>query len=942
MLHLGPLAFAAPWMLLGLAVLPAIWWLLRISPPLPKRVRFPAIRLLVGLAHEEETPAHTPLWLVILRSVLAALIVLALADPLWNPAPAVTGSGPLLIVIDNGWAGATHWRERIDAMDPLIDGARRNNRPVLVVGTAPAATAPELNFGSADDAVARTRALQPRPLAPDRLGLIARLEAASTTPRNGVQTVWLSNGVDDGSAAEFSSRLSKLAGSGGLEVVEPRGDELPLALQPPATEGDAFIATVLRAASATKQSGSVHALDHDGSIIGEAPFAFASGETKAEARFTLPLELRNRIARLDIAGETSAGSTSLVDERWRRRTVGLVSGSSIEEAQPLLSDLYYLQRAIAPYAEIRTASRERGAKSEIEDLLSAPLSVLVLADVGNLTATDRDAIEHFVGDGGVLLRFAGSKLASQAGAGDDLISVPLRTGGRALGGALSWTNPQHLAPFEAGSPFYGLTLPDDVTVSRQVLAEPTIDLSSHTWARLQDGTPLVTATTRGKGLVILFHVTANSEWSNLPLSGLFVEMLRRVIALSQGVASKDQNAGDETTLSPVRSLDGFGRLGNPPATATPVAVAGFDATPITPRHPPGLYGPADSPRALNLVRPGFKLEPLGALAGVSSRHPYAMSAETRLKSWTLALALLVLIADGIAALYVTGLFDATPIRRRRRRGTLLPVLALALAALAMFHAEPARAADADDFALKAATDTHLAFVVTGDQATDDISRAGLRGLSDVLRARTAFEPADPIGVDVGHDELAFFPLLYWPMTPGQENLSAETLARIDTYMKNGGTILFDTRDQDRALSGQPGPGTETLRRLMGRLDLPALEPVPETHVLRKSFYLLHSFPGRWAGGQVWVETGKGPADGTKDAGGRANDDVSSIVVGSNDYAAAWARDAQGRPMFPCEPGGEEQREMAVRFGVNLVMYALTGNYKSDQVHVPALLERLGQ
>ena len=130
MLQLGPLAFATPWMLLGLAVLPAIWWLLQISPPLPKRVRFPAIRLLVGLAREEETPAHTPLWLLILRSVLAALIVLALADPLWNPAPTVAGSGPLLIVTDNGWAAATHWRDRANAMDALIAGARRNNRPV--------------------------------------------------------------------------------------------------------------------------------------------------------------------------------------------------------------------------------------------------------------------------------------------------------------------------------------------------------------------------------------------------------------------------------------------------------------------------------------------------------------------------------------------------------------------------------------------------------------------------------------------------------------------------------------------------------------------------------------------------------------------------------------------------------------------------------------------
>lgn len=940
MLQLGPLAFATPWMLLGLALLPAIWWLLRISPPMPKRVRFPAIRLLIGLIREEETPAHTPLWLLILRSVLAALIVLALADPLWNPAPTVAGSGPLLIVADNGWASATHWRDRSNAMDALIAGARRDNRPVLVVGTAPTAGVAALDFESADDAAARARALQPQPIAPDRAGLLKRLQAASAMPRN-PQTVWLADGLDYGDAAAFSSGLSALAG-GSLEVVEPRPDQYALALLPPAAEGENFTATVVRAADGAARSGSVHAIGNEGGVLGEAPFAFAGGQTAAEARFSLPLELRNRISRIDIAGETSAGATSLLDERWRRRTVGLVSGSPIERAQQLLSDLYYLERAISPYAEIRQAARDGGSKSEIAELLSSPLSVLILADVGNFTATDREALTQWIAKGGVLVRFAGPKLASQDGnlSSDELMPVPLRTGGRALGGALSWTNPQRLAPFEPGSPFSGLALPNDVTVSRQVLAEPTLDLASHTWARLQDGTPLVTAASRGKGLVVLFHVTANSEWSNLPLSGLFVDMLRRVIGLSQGVAANQGEVGAaDATLSPVRTLDGFGRLTSPPAMATPVPAATFDATPISPRHPPGLYGPADSPRALNLARSGLKLEPLGALPGVASRHPFAETAETRLRPFALAVALALIIADGIAALYVTGLFDTTPIRRRRRGANILPVLALALGALAFMHALPAHAAeDADAFALKAANETRLAYVITGDGATDEVSRAGLEGLSEILRSRTSFEPAAPMGVDVSRDELAFFPLLYWPMTPGQENLSAETLARINAYMENGGTILFDTRDQDRALNNVAGPGAETLQRLIGKLDLPSLEPVPENHVLTKSFYLLHEFPGRWAGGQVWIESSNASAD---EHGGRSNDGVSSIVVGSNDYAAAWARDASGRPMFPCEPGGEMQREMAQRFGVNLVMYALTGNYKSDQVHVPALLERLG-
>jgi hypothetical protein len=118
--------------------------------------------------------------------------------------------------------------------------------------------------------------------------------------------------------------------------------------------------------------------------------------------------------------------------------------------------------------------------------------------------------------------------------------------------------------------------------------------------------------------------------------------------------------------------------------------------------------------------------------------------------------------------------------------------------------------------------------------------------------------------------------------------------------------------------------------------------VPADHVLTKTFYLLQDFPGRWTGGQVWIEAIPPAANDGGPAPARGGDGVSPVIVGGNDWAAAWARDAGGRPIAAVVPGGEQQREMAIRFGVNVVMYAMTGNYKTDQVHAPALIERLGQ
>jgi hypothetical protein len=221
---------------------------------------------------------------------------------------------------------------------------------------------------------------------------------------------------------------------------------------------------------------------------------------------------------------------------------------------------------------------------------------------------------------------------------------------------------------------------------------------------------------------------------------------------------------------------------------------------------------------------------------------------------------------------------------------------------------------------------------TGISDVDDQTRTGLAGLSDVLNRRTAVETATPMDIDIETDELVFFPLLFWPVAEGQQLPSAKAIDKINRYLATGGTIFFDTRDHGESNALSAFQTQQRLQRLVAGFNIPPLEPLPPDHVLTKAFYLMQEFPGRWSGGRIWIQ----PAEG------KVNDGVASIIVGSNDYAGAWAIDPSGRTLYAVVPGGEPQREMAYRFGVNLVMYTLTGNYKTDQVHVPAILERLGQ
>src|ERR1700747_1845256 len=192
MLALGSLAFASPWLLAALAALPVIWWLLRVTPPPRRRIAFPAIRLLLGLTPREETPARTPWWLILLRTVLAALVILALAHPVMNPQHRLAGIGPVVLILDDGWAAGRDWSRRQTAALDILAGAEREDRQIILVTTAPLASdeAPSpLQPVRAADARAAVQALQPKPWPTDRAAALRRLEAMPL-PQGGA-AVWI-------------------------------------------------------------------------------------------------------------------------------------------------------------------------------------------------------------------------------------------------------------------------------------------------------------------------------------------------------------------------------------------------------------------------------------------------------------------------------------------------------------------------------------------------------------------------------------------------------------------------------------------------------------------------------------------------------------------------------------------------------------------------------
>ncbi len=921
---IGPVTFLAPLALFGLLALPVIWFVLKITPPKPLLQVFPPLRLLGGLKKEEDTPNATPLWLLIFRLLMGALLAIALAKPILFK-PAQDSNRPVTLIIDNSWAAAGNWPAVVSEAEALVKQALSNNQMVAVLRSVDIGGENNGGFIPPTEALSVLRGLQPYAYRPDRTGLIKQMSALDLSKSD---IVWLSDGLDYGPnygpeygpeyglAEDFKAALK----SGGLQVrsrplvklYRPASEFSPVLAGAVVETANGFRAAWHRTDSTSLRTLNIAAYNAQGRVLARSEISFAPGVVKTEAEFELPAELRSRVSLLKPEGISSAGAVILLDDNWGRPLVGLLKGSDAN-TQPLLSEWHYIEEALAPSADIY--------KGDLDELLAVSPSIIFMSDRAR---TENPLLTRYVEDGGMLVRFAGPRLAKRS---DALLPVPLRSGDRSIGGALAWEVPQGFDGFAKDSPFFGLSTHEDIVVRKQVLATPGAGTDTSTWARLADGSPVITSARRGMGRVVLFHVTAGPDWSSLPLSGLYVQMLERLLPLARSGGSGTKTSGTQSSgdWTAERTFDGFGNLGSPPLSARPIPHSDFAAAKASRDHPPGLYRQGLRRQALNTVK---SPDDYTALSGSGfEKAVYGGRKPKSLSGTLLGLFALMMAIDVAMSLLASGRLNR---QIWQASASLLAVIFIAVAPQDGYAQDRKNDGQNDALAL------HLAYVITGNAQIDRLSKGGLEGLVFELDRRTTIEPKGVRGVNIETDELAYYPFLYWPVLPNAGPLSPKAADKLNKFMAGGGILVLDTQDQDRRrlFSGETHPG---LAQLSKNLDIPRLAAPSNapgnSHVLTKSFYLINIFPGRWSDGKLWVEAGKS---------GTARDGVTSVIVGSNDWAAAWGKDERGRTLTVIENEIPRQREMAIRFGVNLTMYSMSGNYKDDMVHAAKIIERLGE
>ena len=904
-MSLSAITFLYPAMLAGLMILPVVWLLIRSAPRSPKNVIFPAARLLRGLKSQRRDIQRAPIWQTILRCIILTLLIIAAARPVMNRNDFAQNNGAVLIIADNGWQSAANWAQYKTALQQIANQARFDLHTVYIAQTAPEASGastwklPDIVGPiSSHDADSLIDRLQPRPWNSDYTAL-SDLISENPQMNNTIGSIlWLTDNMDSPGKATIASDLQDIAP---ITIISPtRSDRIAIRSLMRSRTG--LVATIAHNRSETPREINLLARGDRGSVLLRHSGELAANTDQTEVAIFLPSDIANAIQAVGIEGIEDAATVFQTGARWQQRSVGVIVSSG--DSPGVLSDQYFfLDRALSPYAEISYEPLGRLLEKKVDILVAAgPISGL---------ASQYEALERWVNEGGMLVRFAGD---SSTEIGNEFLPVTLRLGNRDFGGSMSWEKPKRLLDFPDSSPFYGIEVPQDITVTRQLLAEPDPDILSKTWARLTDGTPLITSAPRNSGRVVLFHVTPWADWSNLPMSGLFVELWQKILPLAS--PSNRNDAELSSSLPPQTVLDGFGQTHQPDALILPVRAP--LPTP-NPRHPPGIYGENGQAVSLNL---GPSLDNIANdmvwPSGISTRKITDQS-QVDLAALCLLGALALLLFDALILLAI----HHVTLRRNRQSNAFTSILiAFGITGLAGMMLLGSNTVSHAASIQEAALAPRLAYLKTGVAPVDRLSQAGMTGLTEFLRRRSAADLNTVDGINPETDELSFYPLIYWPLVDGQEPFSERARERLNRYLNNGGMILIDSRDREV----QPA----RLRHLLAGLEVPLLDRAPGDHILFRSFYLLDHAYGRFST-PLWL-------DARPD---QRLDGVASVLFGGNDWASAWIL-PEGRDELLAEDIAPRQREMAVRFGINLVMYALTGSYKGDQVHLPAILERLGR
>ena len=787
---LSQLSFANAWILIGLLALPALWYLLKLTPPPPRTITLATARFLRDLIPQAPVSQKTPWWLLLLRTLFISLLIFALAGPAITPQSKTPApGGDVLILIENDWAAAQNWSDITKTAKHIIQETSREKHAIYLATTAPLKPQNDIQGPLLkDQALSYLNAIKPNPWRSETETL-----APSLSAKNVSRVHFLSSGLETGISQTLQSEMNKK-----FIIHYPDAQTLPAVITNAELRANGLHVATTRAGGANTNT-LIQILDKDDRLLTQNTGDNIKREgTQTTSTIAVAPALHDHIHTIKLPQSMGANAVFLTGNLFKNRTAGIVSRKSAEQTQSLADASFYLTKALSPFGEVKTG--------QIEQLLAENVGLMILPDIANIPEGALEKLERWTENGGILLRFAGPNLA-QSNTPSPLLPVPLRYGLRGTDGPVSWERAQKLTHFEESSPFYTISIPEDITFTRQILADPAFDIEDKIWARLEDGTPLITADKKERGLIVFIHTAATPDWSNLPLSGLYVDILQKLLDLS---TYQNKNAIEKNTvLKAGILLDGFGNNYIPSGGESSLSAGELENLKPSREHPPGLYSSALLSRPLNLGPSLYNLEPLQTNAPNMTYVRYQSETNIDLRPYAFYAALFLLLIDLFILIILFGW-----------AGQALRLTSLFLVCLLCLLL-PTHNAKAQEINADYANNFYLGFIRTGDIAIDQASEAGLKNIARVLRQRTSIEPKGVAGLAPISKEILFFPFIYWPISNSPQAMNAAERQNIQNYLDQGGFIIFDMQTANTAPSSAK---SRHLRVLMNGLILPSLTP----------------------------------------------------------------------------------------------------------------------
>jgi hypothetical protein len=862
---------------------------------------------------ERKAFENAPIAVLLIRIAVLSLIILALAHPVKKTNFNKLSFENALIVVEDGWQNAKNWKQKKSAIKSVLDVAKRNASNVFLMTTAvkkdgsnPVFIGPVLP----QKAMKVLKSLKPKNWKSDYSIVEKNIEklVLEKTLQGNTKVFWLSSNFY-GENLQTAMESAQLLGDLELIINEDEQETLKF-ISSVSRSLNKLEITVKRAKNLKfSESQKIAIFDEDDNALSKEILNFDENKDVANAVFYAPETVLNRAFKIQIISKFPVSSETYLLGDWKKKkTVGIVSYQNQKKQNPLLSKDYYVKKAIEPFAKIKTGS--------IKELLNSDLSTIVITD--GFEYGEEKGLENFVKNGGTLLCFSKKGLQNS-----DLFPVKLKEGLRNMGGEISQEKNQNVADFPEKSLFYGIKNDNQIFVKTQLIAESSIDSNDKTIASLQDGTQLVTARNFGKGRVVFFHISSDASWSNLPLSTMFAQMLERIV-----LTSKDDffSINKPIKLSLQNKLSAFAKMKKyKNKKEKKINLSDITSSVSSHNTPAGIYVAGSIKKGVNLCLKNCGLEHLEEIPyGAEVLNLSDIESEFDFSNVLYFLALSLLVFEQFFSLFLK---DALPKNKK--------FFAIVFCFVFMFS-NGVKAENIDyKSAIKAVSKTSVAIVKTGNKTIDEVAQNAFSSLEKEVLLRAGIALGKTAILDVENDELSLYPMVYWAISDAKKMPSEKGIKKINEYIASGGIVWFDTRNFAAKVSGSNVNANVNLNNLAQFLSIPAVKKVEKNHAVFNSFYEINSCSGRMEGDGLWLTQNSFNAwqNGIK------NDGVSPIIIGSADWIGAWVKDKKNRPLFSAFDG-EDGRENSFRCGVNIIIYALMGNYNKGKSQIDLILSGL--